>query len=44
MEKVVDDSFESLELDKGEWVENIRKGKTSIKGFLALVNEKHQGK
>ena len=39
MEKVVDDIFESLELDKGEWVESISKGETSIKEFLALVDE-----
>ena len=31
--------FESLELDKGEWVESISKGETSIKEFLALVDE-----
>ena len=36
--RVVDDIFESLELDKGEWVES-SKGETSIKEFLALVNE-----
>ena len=29
--RVVDDIFESLELDKGEWVESISKGETSIK-------------
>ena len=34
-----DDIFESLELDKGEWVESISKGETSIKEFLALVDE-----
>ena len=37
--RVVDDIFESLELDKGEWVESISKGETSIKIFLALVDE-----
>ena len=37
--RVVDDIFESLELDKGEWVESISKGETSIKEFLALVDE-----
>ena len=29
--RVVDDIFESLELDKGEWVESISEGETSIK-------------
>ena len=29
--RLVDDIFESLELDKGEWVENISEGETSIK-------------
>ena len=37
--RVVDDIFESLELDKGEWVENISKCETSIKEFLASVDE-----
>ena len=37
--RVVDDIFEYLELDKGEWVESISKGETSIKEFLALVDE-----
>ena len=37
--KVVDDIFESLELDKGEGAENISKGETSIKDFLALGGE-----
>ena len=37
--KIVDDIFKSLELDKGEWVESISKGETSIKDFLALVDE-----
>ena len=37
--RVVDDIFESLELDKGEWVESISEGETSIKEFLALVDE-----
>ena len=37
--RVVDDIFESLELDKGEWVESISKGEASIKEFLALVDE-----
>ena len=39
MERVVDGIFESLELDKGEWVESISKGEISIKEFLALVDE-----
>ena len=34
--KVVDDIFESLELDKGEWVENISNGETSIQELLWL--------
>ena len=38
--RVVDDIFESLELDKGEWAESISKGETSIKEFLALVDER----
>ena len=29
----------SFELDKGEWVESISKGETSIKEFLPLVDE-----
>ena len=37
--RLVDDIFESLELYKGEWVENISKGETMIKEFLALVDE-----
>ena len=37
--RVVNDIFESLKLDKGEWVESISKGETSIKEFLALVDE-----
>ena len=37
--RLVDDIFEPLELDKGEWVENISKGETSIKEFLASVDE-----
>ena len=37
--RVVDDILESLELDKGEWVESISKGEASIKEFLALVDE-----
>ena len=37
--RLVDDIFESLELNKGEWVESISKGETSIKLFLALVDE-----
>ena len=36
---IVDDIFESLELDKGEWVESISKGETSIKEFLALIDK-----
>ena len=41
---IVDNIFESLELDKGEWVENISKGETSIKEFLASVDESIKGK
>ena len=37
--KVVDDIFESLELDKGEWVERISKGETSIREFVSIVDE-----
>ena len=37
--KVVDYIFESLELDNGEWEESISKCETSIKEFLALVDE-----
>ena len=36
---LVDDIFESLELDQGEWVESISKGEASIKEYLALVDE-----
>ena len=31
-----DDTFESLELDKGEWVENISKGETLIKEIFSI--------
>ena len=34
--RVVEDIFESLELDKGEWVENISKAETSIKEFFSI--------
>ena len=37
--RLVDNIFESLELDKGEWEENISKGETSIKYMFALVDE-----
>ena len=37
--RLEDDIFESLELDKGEWVENINEGDTSIEEFLASVEE-----
>ena len=37
--RLVDDIFELLELDKGEWVEDISKGVSSIKEFLASVDE-----
>ena len=37
--RLVDDIFESLKLDKGEWVEDINKGETSIKECLAAVDE-----
>ena len=37
--RLVDYIFESLELDKGEWVASISKGETSIKEFLASVDE-----
>ena len=37
--RVADDIFESLELDKGVWVESISQSETSIKEFLALVDE-----
>ena len=40
-EKVVDDIFESLELDKGEWVESISKGETSIKEFFCISRWEH---
>ena len=36
---LVDYIFESLEFDKGEWVENISKSETSIKEFLSSVDE-----
>ena len=36
--RIVYDIFESLELDKGEWVESISKDETSINEFLALVD------
>ena len=38
-QQLVYDIFESLKLDKGEWVENISKDETSIKEFLASVDE-----
>ena len=37
--RLVDDIFESLELDKGEWVEDITKDVSSTKEFLASVDE-----
>ena len=37
--KVVDDLFSSLDLDKADWVEDIQKGKCSLKGFLSVVGE-----
>ena len=37
--RVVDDLFSSLDLDKAEWVEDIQKGKCSLKGFLSVVGE-----
>ena len=41
MEKsIVDDIFQSLQLDKGEWVESVSKSETSIKQFLALADER----
>ena len=39
LKRLVDDIFESLELDKGKWIENISKGETSIKEFLASVDD-----
>ena len=37
--RLVDDIFESLELNKGEWLENISKGETLIFKMLASVDE-----
>ena len=37
--KVVDDHFSSLDLDKAEWVEDIQKGEYFLKGFLPVVGE-----
>ena len=38
----MDDIFESLELDKGEWVESISKGETSIKEFFCISGREHR--
>ena len=37
--RVVDDLFLSLDLDKAEWVKDIQKGEYSLKGFLSVVRE-----
>ena len=37
--KVIDDLFASLSLDKGEWLEDIKKGSSSLVSFLACVEE-----
>ena len=38
--RLVDGIFESLELNKGEWVENISKGETLVTEFLASIDER----
>ena len=37
--RVVDELFVSLGLDKHEWVEDIKRGESSLASFLACINE-----
>ena len=37
--RLVDDLFVALNLDKLEWIEDIQKGDSSLKAFLACVDE-----
>ena len=36
---MVDDLFKSLDIDKGEWLEDIERGDSSSASFLACVEE-----
>ena len=36
---MVDDLFKSLYIDKGEWLEDIKRGDSSSASFLACVEE-----
>ena len=35
----MDDLFKSLDIDKGEWMEDIERGNSSLDSFLACVEE-----
>ena len=37
--RIVDDLFKSLDIDKGEWLEDIERGDSSSASFLACVEE-----
>ena len=37
--RLVDNLFGSLDLDKAEWLDEIEKGDSSLKAFLAMVEE-----
>ena len=37
--RMVDDLFKSLDIDKGEWLEDIERGDCSSASFLACVEE-----
>ena len=37
--RMVDDLFKSLDIDKGEWLEDIERGDSSSASFLACVEE-----
>ena len=37
--RMVDDLFKSLDIDKGEWLEDIERGDSSLASFLACVEE-----
>ena len=37
--RMVDDLFESLDIDKSEWLEDIKHGDSSLASFMACVEE-----
>ena len=37
--RVIDDLFVSLGLDKGEWLEDIERGESSLASYLACIDE-----